>query len=358
VTAGAGVGDEAGGGERQRKMFKGEIVSGNVLTENEVMLVGSSPTRSAITALVFQFSVDFHLSFSAGDLVLVPRSKGGLSYGVLGASQDAKGRVVWSVEMGHGAFKSVPQMLIGKILGGSTRTRADTLEPSRALGREPLLIDLRSVVFALSSAFDEMEVVLLPRARGGLVYGYVVAKDGAHHYLVKGRVGEESKRAACYAIGKLNNLTPKESQSILGPVLAKGITVESVTSAAATVRHTGGKRGSDGQGRGARAGDLGEMKVKVLARPAGRGSGGSGRGGGSVGKSSEGKQGAGSDGDSVGRGDGVAGRRGGREGGRSARAGGEGKTEEEMWREKLLEGPEGEMWLQTPEGLRWLQVLG
>ena len=32
---------------------------------------GTSPARSAVTALVFQFGVDFSLNFSAGDLVLV-----------------------------------------------------------------------------------------------------------------------------------------------------------------------------------------------------------------------------------------------------------------------------------------------
>ena len=78
VVEGKGGRNGAGDGGAPRKMFKGELLSGNVLTENEVLLVGTHPTRTAITALVFQFSIDFHLSFSAGDLVLVPRSKGGL----------------------------------------------------------------------------------------------------------------------------------------------------------------------------------------------------------------------------------------------------------------------------------------
>ena len=37
--------------------------------------------------------------------------------------------------------------------------------------RAQVLVDLKSMVFSLSGSFEPMEVVAVPRARGGLAYG-------------------------------------------------------------------------------------------------------------------------------------------------------------------------------------------
>ncbi|EKX32921.1 hypothetical protein GUITHDRAFT_148299 [Guillardia theta CCMP2712] len=179
-------GEEAGAEkEEERKLFRGEL-SGNVLSDNEARLVGSSPTPGQCQMVVFSFGVDYKITFDAGDLVLVPRSKGGLCFGVLESRKtDAKKRVFWNVELGAGAVKPVPEPMLGKSLSGICAKRSEEINNIRAIGKEPTQEDLRSVIFGLSSKFDKLEVVLVPCARGGFAYGYIADCDGNHHYLVK-----------------------------------------------------------------------------------------------------------------------------------------------------------------------------
>jgi len=65
------------------------------------------------------------ISFSAGDLVLVPRSKGGMSYGVLATSQDDKGRIVWNVEVGTCVCLDLKYVFKGHV---TRRQRAYSME--------------------------------------------------------------------------------------------------------------------------------------------------------------------------------------------------------------------------------------
>ena len=65
------------------------------------------------------------ISFSAGDLVLVPRSKGGMSYGVLATSQDDKGRIVWNVEGGTSVCLDLKYVFKGHV---TRRQRAYSMQ--------------------------------------------------------------------------------------------------------------------------------------------------------------------------------------------------------------------------------------
>eukprot|EP00960_Hanusia_phi_P041351 754957-Hanusia_phi.AAC.1 len=91
--------------------------------------------------------------------------------------------------------------MLGKSLSGISTRRSEEINNIRAIGKDPTPEDLRwsklsravtnilclrrSVVLSVSSKFDKMEVVLVPRLRGGFAYGYVVESDGNHHYLVR-----------------------------------------------------------------------------------------------------------------------------------------------------------------------------
>ena len=56
----------------------------------------------------------------------IPRSKGGLCYGVLDRCTLDKGKAVWSVALGPSVGKNVPKRWLGKILAGAAGKR-DTL---------------------------------------------------------------------------------------------------------------------------------------------------------------------------------------------------------------------------------------
>ena len=77
-----------------------------------------------------------------------------------------------------------------------------------------VLVDLKSLVFSLSGSFKPMEVVAVPRARGGLAYGYGVRER--ERASERESLAEETppSRAAASRVGrgrenesKLNGLT-------------------------------------------------------------------------------------------------------------------------------------------------------
>ena len=100
--------------------------------------MGTSPTSAAVAGVVFFGAGDFKVTFSAGELVMIPRSKGGLCYGVLDRCTLDKGKAVWSVALGPSVGKNVPERWLGKILAGAAGKRDTLGEPQRAIGRPPL----------------------------------------------------------------------------------------------------------------------------------------------------------------------------------------------------------------------------
>mmetsp|Transcript_4703 Transcript_4703/g.10800 ORF Transcript_4703/g.10800 Transcript_4703/m.10800 type:complete len:211 (+) Transcript_4703:23-655(+) len=205
-------------------LHAGELSSGKVLTEEEAALVGTAPRLNDFHGVVFQYACDFKVVFDAGELVLVPRSKGGFCYGVLEKFKMSGTKRIWNVALGGAAVKPVPELWLGKILSSATTSDRDAFsEPQRSIGRSPVFEDVKSVVFAASNDFKAMDVVLLPRPRGGLVYGYVEDVDGNGHCLVRSHVREDgrARRLPNYGIGKLT-LTQGVIQTFLGPVLSRG----------------------------------------------------------------------------------------------------------------------------------------
>jgi hypothetical protein len=225
-------------------LFAGEL-SGNVLTQEQVEKVGTAPSASDLHGVVFPFACDFKLSFQPGDFVIVPRSKGGFCYGVLDSSKrDGGGTTVWTVSIGPKTIKPAPEGWLGKVVAaGASRGGFDTIgEPQRAIGRAPLPEDISDVVFSVSNKFEPLEVVLMCRARGGFIYGYVVEASGKGHYLAKShyRDTRDPERLPRYGLGKLK-IDKAQQQAILGPVMSQGIDVEAVTG----LRQGGGRGRED-----------------------------------------------------------------------------------------------------------------
>lgn len=251
------------------EVFVGELLSGKVMTPKQADLIGNPPKVSDITCVIFPSACDFKVPFHAGDLVLVPRSRGGLCYGVLDGSHISYSngkQTIWSVTVGQKMVKPIPEKWLGKVVvcqnlsDQSAANAPDTLgDPGRTIGRRPIAEDLSNVVFSIKAIFEPFEVVLVGNVRGGLSYGFVVEAHGKRHYMVKSHVRDTSapRRMPAYGLGKLS-ISRAEQQAMLGTVLARGIEV-------GTVWQVGGVEATTATGSAAAWGHRdGGNKVNVL----------------------------------------------------------------------------------------------
>lgn len=129
-------------------------------------------------------------SFSVGEIVLVPRTRGGFSYGQIKKQtfrshcffdpQIPHKSLVWRVvypSNGKHLFKDLPPSYVGKLKNGVNRDQVlhedNTLESDCIVGKKASLKDLQNVVFSSQCHFKVGEIVLVPRSRGGFTYGRI-----------------------------------------------------------------------------------------------------------------------------------------------------------------------------------------
>ena len=93
------------------------------------------PVSLCKLSYLYQYACLPQVGFEAGELVLVPRSKGGLCYGVLETSKMQGSKEIWNVAVGPKLVKPVPALWIGKLIAqGASLGGLDTLgEPQRAV---------------------------------------------------------------------------------------------------------------------------------------------------------------------------------------------------------------------------------
>eukprot|EP00026_Physarum_polycephalum_P002863 Phypoly_transcript_02872.p1 GENE.Phypoly_transcript_02872~~Phypoly_transcript_02872.p1 ORF type:complete len:594 (+),score=115.49 Phypoly_transcript_02872:625-2406(+) len=138
--------------------------------------------------ITVQFSVSS--TFEPGEVVLVPRTRGGYSYGrvlqhftVPHCYADSSvshtsyhWRMVYPGPGGGNMFKDLPPAYIGKLV---TYFNKDIVIPKeddgeRNIGDKPLGKDLNNAVFSPASKFNPNQIVLVPRSKGGFTYGRIV----------------------------------------------------------------------------------------------------------------------------------------------------------------------------------------
>lgn len=149
-------------------------------------------------------------TFEPGEVVLVPRTRGGFSYGrvvqhfvVNHCYADSSvphstyhWRIVYPSPGGGGnMFKDLPPAYIGKLV---TSFNKDLVMPKdedgeRIVGDKPLGKDLNNAAFLPTSKFIPHQMVLVPRSAGGFTYGRIVKEctftcrlDDAHKHEIPG----------------------------------------------------------------------------------------------------------------------------------------------------------------------------
>merc|ERR1712137_759020 len=137
-----------------------------------VRKLGESPSQSDLSSAIFKFGS----KFTPGEIVLVPRSRGGFVYGK--ATKPTKKEncyfgttkhphVQWQVEYpdanGHALFKCQPSNLLGQLPAEakSPVTATNTTNQNRSIGAPASARDLSNVVFNNLNKFQVGDIVLV-----------------------------------------------------------------------------------------------------------------------------------------------------------------------------------------------------
>ncbi|GAM19487.1 hypothetical protein SAMD00019534_026620 [Acytostelium subglobosum LB1] len=174
-----------------KKQYKEERLVGRTL--------GELPTAFDMDTVTFTASNQFALH----EIVLVPRSRGGLTYGkiheVIASNQCHHDTSVHHPGVNYRAiypsgakkenlFKDLPASYLGKLVSRDKVPKtADSIAnlpanplpttsaaPIRAIGQKASLKDLHNLVFSPVSKFAPNQIALVPRSKGGFTYGGIL----------------------------------------------------------------------------------------------------------------------------------------------------------------------------------------
>lgn len=157
-------------------------------------VLGGLPTVGDLLNVVFASNT----TFLEGEFVLVPRSRGGFTYGVVeGAEQrtqscplDSAVRHVlpeYSVMLDESQelLKGLPAAFLGKLPEVETGEEEDDEDDEeQVIGGKALQRDLRTMIFGTAhEGLMPGELVLVPRSRGGFTYGRIYCKQSVPCHL-------------------------------------------------------------------------------------------------------------------------------------------------------------------------------
>ncbi|KAH3744758.1 Zc3h12a-like Ribonuclease NYN domain [Pelomyxa schiedti] len=150
--------------------------------------LGSVPLEVDLQTAVFSPAT----TFVKGETVMVPRSQGGFSYGVVDSCKvfdrcflfssvrhtSQRYRVAYPNQQAAVQFKDLPNFCIGKLLSDSPvpASSCEDTETERSPGCSVNIGDLHKVVFLPRSGIEPGCLVIVPRSRGGFTYGRVVSE--------------------------------------------------------------------------------------------------------------------------------------------------------------------------------------
>lgn len=155
-------------------------------------ILGDAPITEDLTRV----TLNQNNKFTTGEVVLVPRSKGGFVYGKIVKKAKFETCLI-NTSITHPSpqfrieypdkhsqqdlFKSLPPSMIGKIpTSEQNNSHTKVSGYRRELGGPATLRDLGSVVFSLSNQFSPGEMVLVSRSHGGFTYGEINSTQSVH----------------------------------------------------------------------------------------------------------------------------------------------------------------------------------
>ncbi|EGG22514.1 hypothetical protein DFA_04642 [Cavenderia fasciculata] len=155
-------------------------------------VMGEAPIHYDLDSVAFSASN----TFVKGEIVLVPRSRGGFNYGkvydVIQSNQchhdqsvqhpGVQYRAVYpSGSKKDNMFKDLNSSYLGKLIPidkvslDSAKSFTLQLQPDgRNIGQKAALKDLQNIVFSPSTRFHSNQIALIPRSKGGFTYGHVL----------------------------------------------------------------------------------------------------------------------------------------------------------------------------------------